>query len=820
MPAGDHTHDQDEIQVRLKEAHEECERLREENDRLRGMLGISHPTRNQNVPQSGLDPKSSLLLARGEVYTPERKIALFRNLFRGREDVFAIRWEGKGGKSGYLPAGAMDWHAIHAAKPEDRKKVGRKTRILQPLTDEAIKNHLTGKQTVGIYPLLPDETCWFLAVDFDKKSWMADATAFIATCRRFQVPAFVERSRSGNGAHIWMFFDRPVSAIDARKLGCALLTHTMERRHELGLDSYDRLFPSQDTMPKGGFGNLIALPLQKRPRDQGNTVFLDELFQPYTDQWRFLESIERIAAGRLANIIHEIAPRGNPVGVHLSLADDDGGEAPWDWSPSRKRAERPVNGQTPSIVRLVVSNLVFIEKKDLPSAMVDRLVRVAAFQNPEFYRAQAMRLSTYGKPRVISCGEVFPEHIGLPRGCVEEVTNLFKSHSVKVEIQDERSAGKKIDVFFHGELRADQKDAIARMLVHENGVLCAPTAFGKTVVAASMISTRAVNTLILVHRRQLMDQWRERLAAYFALPTNDIGQVGGGKDKRTGLIDVAVIQSLQHKGEIEDSVAEYGHVVVDECHHLSAVTFERVLRAVKAKYVLGLTATPTRKDGHHPIIYMQCGPIRFRLSARKAAETSPFQHKVFPRLTGFIWNRPENETTIQDVYAALFSDQSRNDLIVRDLVQTLSAGRSPLVLTGRTDHLDYLAEQLRGICSHTFILRGGMGARQRRTLAESLAAVPPDEPRVILATGSYLGEGFDDARLDTLLLVTPISWKGTLQQYVGRLHRLHENKTEVQVYDYADVSVPMLVRMYKKRLAGYAALGYAIAETQASHAKL
>ena len=819
MPVGDHRHDQDEIQVRLKEAHEECERLREENDRLRGMLGISHSTRNQNVSQSSLNPKSPTP-APSEVYTPERKIALFRNLFRGREDVFAVRWEGKGGKSGYLPAGEMDWHAIHAAKPEDRKKVGRKTRILHPLTDEVVKNHLTGKQTVGIYPLLPDETCWFLAADFDKKSWMADATAFIATCRHFQVPAFVERSRSGNGAHIWMFFDRPVSAIDARKLGCALLTHTMERRHEVGLDSYDRLFPSQDTMPKGGFGNLIALPLQKRPRDQGNTVFLDELFQPYADQWRFLESIERIAAGRLANIIHEIAPRGNPVGVHLSLADDDGGEAPWDWSPSRKRAERPVNGQTPSIVRLVVSNLVFIEKKDLPSAMVDRLVRVAAFQNPEFYRAQAMRLSTYGKPRVISCGEVFPEHIGLPRGCVEEVTNLFKSHSVKVEIQDERSAGKKIDVFFHGELRADQKDAIARMLVHENGVLCAPTAFGKTVVAASMISTRAVNTLILVHRRQLMDQWRERLAAYFALPTNDIGQVGGGKDKRTGLIDVAVIQSLQHKGEIEDSVAEYGHVVVDECHHLSAVTFERVLRAVKAKYVLGLTATPTRKDGHHPIIYMQCGPIRFRLSARKAAETSPFQHKVFPRLTGFIWSRPENETTIQDVYAALFSDQSRNDLIVHDLVQTLSAGRSPLVLTGRTDHLDYLAEQLRGICSHTFILRGGMGARQRKKLAESLAAVPPDEPRVILATGSYLGEGFDDARLDTLLLVTPISWKGTLQQYVGRLHRLHENKTEVQVYDYADVSVPMLVRMYKKRLAGYAALGYAIAETQASHAKL
>ena len=713
----------------------------------------------------------------------------------------------------------MDWRAIHAAKPEDRKRVGHKTRILQPLTDEVIKKHLTGKQTIGIYPLLLDETCWFLALDFDKKSWMADAAAFVATCRQFQVPAAVERSRSGNGAHVWMFFDRPVSAVDARRLGCALLTRTMEKRHEIGLDSYDRLFPSQDTMPKGGFGNLVALPLQKHPRDQGNTVFLNELFQPYPDQWRFLESIQRISLQRLANMIRDIAPGANPVGVHFSLADEDGGEAPWHWSPSRKRREIPINGPMPSIVRLVVSNLVYVEKRDLPSAMVDRLIRVAAFQNPEFYRAQAMRLFTYDKPRVISCGELFPEHIGLPRGCLEEVTNVLKSHSVKIDVQDERATGRRIDVRFQGDLQPEQKDAVARVLAYENGILCAPTAFGKTVVAASLISARAVNTLILVHRRQLMDQWRERLAAYLALPIGDIGQFGGGKNKRTGLIDVAVIQSLQHKGTIEDFVADYGHVIVDECHHLSAVTFERVLREVRAKFVLGLTATPTRKDGHHPIIYMQCGPIRFYLSAKKAIESSPFQHRVFPRLTNFVWTKPEDETTIHDIYAALFSDQERNDLIVRDLLHALSVGRSPLVLTGRTEHLDYLAERLRGICSHAFVMKGGMGAKQRRKLAESLSSAPSDEPRVILATGSYLGEGFDDPRLDTLLLVTPISWKGTLQQYVGRLHRLHESKSEVQVYDYADVSVPMLARMYKKRLAGYGALGYAIAETHASHAK-
>lgn len=264
--------DQGSTQERLKSAQEECQRLREENAHLRAMLGINQSPPNEAVPQAAQAANVSSTSKSG-VSTPEEKISLFRNLFRGREDVFAIRWEGKSGKSGYSPAGIMDWRAIRVARPEERKRVARKTRMLQPLTDDAIRNHLTGKHTVGIYPLLPDDTCWFLAVDFDKKSWVADAAAFATTCRRFEVPFAVERSRSGNGAHVWIFFDRSVSAADARRLGCALLTRTMENRHEIGLDSYDRLFPNQDTMPKGGFGNLIALPLQKRPREQGNSVF-------------------------------------------------------------------------------------------------------------------------------------------------------------------------------------------------------------------------------------------------------------------------------------------------------------------------------------------------------------------------------------------------------------------------------------------------------------------------------------------------------------------------------------------------------------------
>ena len=525
-----------------------------------------------------------------------------------------------------------------------------------------------------------------------------------------------------------------------------------------------------------------------------------------------LESVQRVKTDELAVLIHEVTPEGNTLGVHLSLPEGDDGESPWLWSPSRSRKEKRITDPLPPTVRLIASNLVYVEKKGLPSSMQDRLIRIAAFQNPEFYKAQTMRLSTYGKPRVISCSESFPEHIGLPRGCLEEVVSLFKGHGVRVEIQDERTTGQNINVSFRAELRTEQHEAVRQLLAHDEGILCAPTAFGKTVVGACLIARRGVSTLILVHRRQLMDQWRERLAAFLALPVGDIGQFGGGKSKRTGMIDVAVIQSLQRHGVVHDFVAEYGHVIVDECHHLSAFTFERVLRQAKAKYVLGLTATPNRKDGHHPIIYMQCGSIRFYLSPKKAAQSSPLQHTVIPRFTDFAWERSEHETMIHDIYSALVIDQQRNDLIVKDMQQVLSDGRSPLVLTSRKEHLEYLAGRLHGICQHIFVLKGGMGARQRKQVAESLALVSPDEPRIILATGSYLGEGFDDARLDTLFLAMPISWKGTLQQYVGRLHRLHENKKEALVYDYSDFLVPMLARMYKKRLAGYSALGYLVAE--------
>ena len=671
-----------------------------------------------------------------------------------------------------------------------------------------------GEHTIGVYPLLLDETCWFLAVDFDKKTWQQDAGGFLETCREFSVPAALERSRSGDGGHVWIFFDRAIPASTARKLGCAILTRTMERRHQVGLDSYDRFFPNQDTLPTGGFGNLIALPLQRIPRKAGNSVFVDAEFRPYRDQWGFLSTLPRMSAEAAGELVSAAQSTGDLIGVRISRDEAGDERDPWTLPPSRKRRERPIEGPLPEVVQVVRANLLYIEKKDLPSAMLNRLLRLAAFQNPEFYKAQAMRLSTFNKPRVIACGEDLANHVALPRGCLTEVVALLEAHKVKAEIRDERFGGTVLDAEFQGQLRPLQREAVSALSGCDQGILCAPTAFGKTAVAAWLIAERKVNTLVLVHRQQLLDQWRERLMMFLDLPPSSVGQIGGGKSIRSGRVDVALIQSLHRKGEVKDCVADYGQVIVDECHHISAFTFEQVIRQVKAKFVAGLTATPTRKDGHHPIIFMQCGPIRFSQSARAMTESTPFEHFVIPRQTDFKMASNLSDVTIHGVYAALVRDRARNEMIVGDIVRSVESGHCPLLLTGRTEHLKYFATKLNGVVNNVFVLRGGMGRNQRRAVAEALASVGPSDPRVILATGSYIGEGFDDARLDTLFLAMPISWRGTLQQYVGRLHRLCDSKRVVRVYDYVDAYIPMLARMYERRLRGYSAIGYTVQESR------
>jgi superfamily II DNA or RNA helicase len=792
--------------ARISKLEAECAQLRQENDDLRRRFGmetaaVEPPSETSPdlppIHRAGVLTNSSPALA---------KVSLYRSLFRGRDDVFAVRWIGKNGKAGYSPAALKDWSHLDAK--------GRPARTFLPLTDDDVTAHLTGRQTIGVYPLLCDETCWFLAADFDKTGWQEDVRAFLGVCREWGIPAVIERSRSGRGGHVWIFFTEAIPAVLARKLGSAVLTRAMERRHQLGLDSYDRFFPNQDTMPKGGFGNLIALPLQHAPRQEGNSVFLDGNFAPFDDQWAFLSGIARVAPEKVVGVVADAEQAGGVIGLRLALTDEDAGDNPWLRPPSRRKPDAPIKEPLPREVGLVRGDLVYVEKEGMPSAMLNRLLRLAAFQNPEFYRAQAMRLSTFGKPRIIRCGEELPRHIGLPRGCFAEAVELLKVHGVAARVQDERFGGHQLDVSFHGELRADQLAAAEAMLGHDDGVLAATTAFGKTVIAAHCIARRGVNTLVLVHRRQLLDQWRERLSVFLGIDVQAIGVIAGGKKSPTGVVDIALLQSLNRKGEVPDLVGDYGHVVVDECHHLSAFTFETVLRRVKARFILGLTATPIRKDGHHPIIFMQCGPVRFRVDARKHAATRPFDHVVIPCPTCF-QTTPGIEVPIQQLYAELAANERRNAQIVRNVLSAVAEGRSPLVLTERKSHADTLASALRGQVAHVVVLKGGQDEKVRVAAASELAAIPQDAPRVIIATGRYIGEGFDDSRLDTLFLALPISWHGTLQQYVGRLHRLHTGKTEVRVHDYIDGAVPMLSRMFLKRRRGYEAVGYTIRDDSA-----
>jgi superfamily II DNA or RNA helicase len=441
---------------------------------------------------------------------------------------------------------------------------------------------------------------------------------------------------------------------------------------------------------------------------------------------------------------------------------------------------------------------------------VNRIARLATFQNPEFYTAQAMRLSTFGKPRIISCAKLFSKHIALPRGCLDDLLRLLADVGVKAKLRDERQQGQPLETRFLGELTAEQKKAVAGLLKHETGVLAATTAFGKTVVAANMIAARGRNTLVLVHRRQLLEQWVARLQAFLDIPPNEIGVIYGGKRKPTGIIDIALMQSLVREGVVSDLVADYGHVVADECHHLSAVSFEAIAQQAKARFVLGLSATVTRKDGHHPIIFMQCGPVRHRVDARTQAAARPFEHMVIFRRTEFRIPRsqPDEKPPIQELYAKLTQDSARNDLIFDDILSALEAGRSPVVITERKDHLEMLAGRLSKFAKNVVVLRGGMSAQRTRAASDTLRAISDGEERVLVATGRYLGEGFDDARLDTLFLTMPISWRGTLAQYAGRLHRLRAPKRDVVIYDYVDENEPMLAKMATKRELGYRSLGY------------
>ncbi|GAB2893603.1 DEAD/DEAH box helicase family protein [Uliginosibacterium flavum] len=782
--------------------HASLAALNAENARLIALLeahGIEWRAPDAVPPPSPPVPAKALEISR---LTTAEKVALFRRLFRGRDDVYPVRWESKtSGKSGYSPTCANEWRAGVCEKP--RIKCGEcNKRLFVPLTDSIVYDHLAGEHTIGVYPLLPDDTCHFLAADFDEADWREDAKAFLQSCRELGVPSALEISRSGAGAHAWVFFSSAVSARDARRLGSAIISFTCARMRQLQLSSYDRLFPNQDSMPKGGFGNLIALPLQKAARERDCSVFVDEQLNPYPDQWAFLSSLERMPFHDIEPVILRATGGAHPLDV--SFIDEEDYVEPWK---KPVQAAPKLAGPLPQSLTAVLANLIYFEKASLPPALANRLIRLAAFQNPKFYQSQAMRMSVWDTPRVIACAENYPRHIALPRGCLSAVENLLKSNGVGLELRDERFAGQPVQLSFAGVLRADQERAVGEVMTHDFGVLCAPTAFGKTVTAAALIARRATNTLILVHRTELLKQWQERLQSFLGVGKEIVGTIGGGKARPTGLIDIAVMQSLSRQGEVNPIVENYGQVIVDECHHIGAVSFEAILKQIKAKYVLGLTATPIRRDGQQPIIFMQCGPIR-HLATR--SESAPHDLEVIPRACNLIIAMAP-DARIQDVFRHLAEDVERTEAIADEVGKAFSQGRKVLVLTERTEHVEAIRQALAVKELPVTTLHGRMSKKLRSATIALLEAMPPGAPRVLLATGKLVGEGFDHPPLDTLILAMPISWKGNLQQYAGRLHREHATKTDVRIIDFIDTGHPALLRMWDKRQRGYRAMGYRVA---------
>lgn len=791
----------------IDEAQAEVERLARAQTEARAKLAALRQAALPTVAQTGLIQSGNPFMVVPQ--TAAAKIHLFKERFRGRTDVFPRRWENaRSGKSGYSPACGNEWVRGICGKPKTRCSECPSQQFL-PVDDATVLAHLNGEHTMGVYPLLPNDTCWFVAADFDEASWRDDVLAFAETCRAMQLPVAIERSRSGNGAHAWFFFAEPVAACHARRMASFLLTETMSRRHELSMQSYDRLFPSQDTLPKGGFGNLIALPFQRTPRQAGNSLFLDDNLEPLTwpEQWRFLASVPLLTAISVMALSEEATRTNRVLGVSLPEADDEDAATRSDRKgKTPQRLGIPIPAEIPA---RLCQHLKF-EKAGLPSSLIGRLKRLAAFQNPEFYKRERLRLSTARTPRVISCADDTATSLALPRGCRTDVEALLAANGSRLVIQDARQSGSPVLFPFQGELTDSQQKAAKAMLSQDIGVLVAPPGAGKTVIGTNLVAARGVSTLVLVHRKPLLDQWVTKLAMFLGIATNEIGQITGGRKKPNRRLDVAMIQTLFRDADADERLAGYGQVIVDECHHVPAFSFERVLKSVKARFVVGLTATPRRRDGHHAICEMQLGPVAFAFDAKAEATARPFEHTLIPRETGFLASKPD--LTIQEVYRGLAGDHARNDMIVRDVAHALAENRVPLVLTERKDHLKCLADLLRGVSRHVIVLRGGMVAKVSRAAAERLVRQSDSGERVIVATGRYVGEGFDDARLDTLFLTMPVSWKGTLVQYAGRLHRLHPAKREVRIYDYVDVQVPMLSRMFEKRLRGYRSLGYARGE--------
>jgi superfamily II DNA or RNA helicase len=772
----------------LSELRGELGRLRAENFRLSRLLDLQGQDTAPASEQLAVPMVPGLVTMASPV---GEKLALYADRFRARRDVYAVHWANRrAGTDGWMPAVAGRW----------RKGMDRRSARYLPLTTEVMAAHLAGEVFVGLYPLLNDNSCWFLVADFDGGAAMLDALAYAKAARSEGVPAAVELSKSGRGAHVWVFFAAPVVASVARAMGTVLLREAMVLRGSMDLRSYDRLFPNQDVMPEGGFGNLIAAPLQRRYRDDGLTVFLDLApLEPYADQWAFLSTLDRCSPTDVGRVARRA--KQDVVGPDIARM----------W----KSEATKVQPRLPSIVRAELGATLAIPMAQLPPAAVATFKHAASMANPKFYELQRLRKSTWDTPRFVRAYDItVDDRLVLPRALRHAVSEMVEQAGSTLSVTDVRHAGTEIDVAFSGELDQSQSRAVSAMLAHDDGVLVAPPGSGKTVMACAAIAERATSTLILVDRKALAEQWRSRIEEFLGFKP---GQHGAGRKKLTGIIDIAMLPSLARHGDVEGLTLSYGQVIVDECHHLAAAAYDHSVKKIGAQFWLGLTATPVRRDGLGNLVTWQLGPVRHTLDQPTESTLIDLSEPrtVASRLlyvhdTEFEWHDPDglSPSPVAAAHGALVADGRRSEQIVTDVVDALRRGRSCLVLTRRVAHLDDLASRLRARGKDPMILQGGMSAADRRAVVERLDEARAGDGLLVVGTTPYIGEGFDAPVLDTLFLAAPISFEGLLVQCAGRVVRAAPGKTTAEVHDYHDVAVPILASSLQRRMPGYRTLGF------------
>lgn len=821
--------------------------LQLENQILKNILdkaGLSYHKELSKLRQSGskeaFDPEQGKRIIHPQAIT-ENMANQFFSMFWGRQDVYAKRSVNKEtGKAAYYPQCNNFWTNVCHKKIKDGINCKDcKNRSYKAITKKDILNHLQGNaynasDVIGVYPLLSNGTCRFMVFDFDNHdkdaeekdfanaddTWVEEVESMREICVLNGIEPLVERSRSGRGAHVWIFFDKPIAASFVRKFGFALLDKGAEQINLKSFKYYDRMLPAQDSLPEdSAVGNLIALPLQGKALQDGNSAFIDGNWNAYPNQWETLFNKPRLSQEFLEEKIKEWSNIIDDIAANAAESDR---EKPWN------RMQHFNKNDVEGKLHIILSNGIYVDNTNLKAAMQNRIRRMAAISNPVFYKNQAIGTSNYDTARWIYLGkDHLSGYIQIPRGLQDELWENIKQADIDYEMEDERQQGRKINVDFKGELRPEQDKALKELIRYDNGILHAATAFGKTVVSSAIIAQKKINTLIILESSALIEQWKEALEKFLnineGLPTYEtktgrvrkrkslIGTLQGAHDSMTGIIDIAMAGSLCKKGMYHKMMNEYGLVLIDECHHSASETIANVLKEVKAKYVYGVTATPKRGDGLEKINYMLIGPIRYSYTAKEKAKEQGIQHLVYPRFTrtvpprGVITDKMHPNEAYEIIHN---NDDVRDEQIIEDVKNCVAAGRTPVVLSRYKDHSEKFYERLKSYADHVFLMTGNNSKKEHRKILEQMHQVDKNESLILIATGSLVGEGFDFPRLDTLFMATPVSFRGVVEQYAGRLNRDYAGKENVIIYDYVDNHIPMFNNMYMKRLKAYKQIGY------------